>query len=283
MREIIFFIASLAGATVLTALAILLQPASPLWKWLLWGGISVLTACSCVILIDYLRPHGKVIPLIGIGFGIGLCILSAIAFIATSITGGPSPTGISKEEAILNFITGGDSFAYLMPQTHGVFRDDRNNIMQIPLVAWNGGDYPLNGVTFQIVQVPGGFLDSIYTRGKIVVPTLAPRGHDWLSATLSPDVDDGKTAHYVIYISAQNGMVTQGLEFRSGKYSLPLAFRLWVDRQVEVPGKPNTFTNKRLKEQLEWSDDLGDGKPPTTNPQAATPPTPSPSSTPTKR
>jgi hypothetical protein len=81
MREILFFVASLAGAMILTALAVLLQQESPIWRWTLWIGIAVFTACACVLLIDYLRPGGKAIFLFGIGAGIALLIISAIAFV----------------------------------------------------------------------------------------------------------------------------------------------------------------------------------------------------------
>jgi len=81
MRDIILFIASLAGAAILTALAVLVRPESPLWKALLWGGIAVLIACACVVAIDYFRPGGKAVFLIGMGGGIALFAGCGIAFV----------------------------------------------------------------------------------------------------------------------------------------------------------------------------------------------------------
>jgi len=40
MRELAYFIGSLAGAAIMTALAILVRPEPPLWKAVLWGGIG---------------------------------------------------------------------------------------------------------------------------------------------------------------------------------------------------------------------------------------------------
>ena len=55
MREIVFFVASLAGAAILTALAVLNPEASLLWKNVLRGGIAVLAICALVLFIDIIR------------------------------------------------------------------------------------------------------------------------------------------------------------------------------------------------------------------------------------
>ena len=49
MREAISFIASLAGAAVLTALAAEVPPESLFWRDLLYGGIIVLLLCAIVL------------------------------------------------------------------------------------------------------------------------------------------------------------------------------------------------------------------------------------------
>jgi hypothetical protein len=84
MRDILLFIGSLAGAAILTAIAVIVSPSSPIWKWILWGGIGVFTACAIVLLIDYLRPGGSVFSLSGIGIGIALAITFTISFAAGS-------------------------------------------------------------------------------------------------------------------------------------------------------------------------------------------------------
>lgn len=67
MREAVYFIASLAGAAVLTALAVLVPPESPLWRTLLYGGIVVLLLCAIVLAIDMVRRWRK--PLAGASAG----------------------------------------------------------------------------------------------------------------------------------------------------------------------------------------------------------------------
>ena len=84
MRDIVLLIASLAGAAVLTALAILIRPESPLWKALLWGGIAVFVACACVLLFDYFKPDSRPIFLIGAATGIALFFGFGIALILDS-------------------------------------------------------------------------------------------------------------------------------------------------------------------------------------------------------
>ena len=82
MREVATFVASLAGAAILTALAVLIRPEAPLWKALLWGGVAIFFACACVLLFDYLKPGSTPILLIGAGLGIALFLACGIALIA---------------------------------------------------------------------------------------------------------------------------------------------------------------------------------------------------------
>jgi hypothetical protein len=86
MRDIILAAGSLAGAAVLTALAAIVQPESPIWKWILWTGISVFIACASILIVDYFRPGGRTIFLLGMGAGIALFMGCAIAFYAGPIT-----------------------------------------------------------------------------------------------------------------------------------------------------------------------------------------------------
>lgn len=69
MREAVYFIASLAGAAVLSALAVLVPPQSPFWRDLLYGGIIVLSLCALVLAIDIIRRWRKPVAASGtIGF-----------------------------------------------------------------------------------------------------------------------------------------------------------------------------------------------------------------------
>jgi hypothetical protein len=80
MRDILFFIASLAGAAVFTALAILVHPESPLWKWILWIGLGVFISCTLVFLVDFIWPGRSAWFLAGMGIGAGLLVVFGIAF-----------------------------------------------------------------------------------------------------------------------------------------------------------------------------------------------------------
>jgi hypothetical protein len=55
MREIIFFIASLAGAAMFTALAVIVAPTSPFWRWVLWSSVGVFVVCAIALLVDIIR------------------------------------------------------------------------------------------------------------------------------------------------------------------------------------------------------------------------------------
>jgi hypothetical protein len=79
MRETLFFVASLAGAAVLTALAILVHPES-FWKWVLWIGTGVFIACALVLLIDLIFPGRRVEPLVGMAVGVTLLIVCGFSF-----------------------------------------------------------------------------------------------------------------------------------------------------------------------------------------------------------
>jgi hypothetical protein len=80
MRETAYFIGSLAGAAIMTALALLIRPEAPLWKIVLWGGIGVFTACACVVVLDYIRPNGSPYFLAGTALGIALFVGCGTAF-----------------------------------------------------------------------------------------------------------------------------------------------------------------------------------------------------------
>jgi hypothetical protein len=79
MREIIFFIASIAGAAVLTALAIVLAPTSPIWKWVLWGGAAVFLGCAGVLAVDYFKPENQSLLKSFLGLSVTLSFLLAFA------------------------------------------------------------------------------------------------------------------------------------------------------------------------------------------------------------
>jgi hypothetical protein len=53
--QMISFIASLAGAAIFTALAVLIPANSPFWKWILWSAVVVSTMCAIAPLTRTVR------------------------------------------------------------------------------------------------------------------------------------------------------------------------------------------------------------------------------------
>jgi hypothetical protein len=101
MREIVFFVASLAGAAILTALAVLNPEASLLWKNVLSGGITILAICALALFIDIIRcrwpKEHKMIPILGmIICGLGFIGCAAWYFWPSSA----SKTEVQRSEAL---------------------------------------------------------------------------------------------------------------------------------------------------------------------------------------
>ncbi len=177
----------------------------------------------------------------------------------------------ARSEQSLAEITGGDSFPYVYPQTHAA------TDTAVPLLVWNGGRHQLTGVTIRI-QNGRDFIGNMGPLGAppIDLGTLPPHWNkplpreDWIS----PHPNDAGVDQYNVYMSAQSGSFHELLNFRRGKYALPWAFSYTVTREdfldteteigdggFKVP--KGTIMPKIMAQQLEWSDDLGDGRPTT--------------------
>jgi hypothetical protein len=55
MREFLYFVASLAGAAMLTALGILYGPQSGIWGYVLYVSAAILAVCALILLADLIR------------------------------------------------------------------------------------------------------------------------------------------------------------------------------------------------------------------------------------
>ncbi len=102
MREALWFLASLAGAAIMTALAIMVAPDSPFWRDLLWGGVYVFIVCAVLILLDMLQPlreRARVLPLIGmVVFGIAFIGCAAAYFLGSSAAIKPPTVPAARED-----------------------------------------------------------------------------------------------------------------------------------------------------------------------------------------
>jgi len=156
-------------------------------------------------------------------------------------------------ENISSAQTGGESYAYVVPQVEAAQ-------LKIHLVTWNAGKNSLNGVALKLVNSRAFSDGTLEDQPYIDVGVLAPNGFRELEETIVPHLDKSGVDTYIAYISAQNGMVTEILQFRKGRYAVPWAYKFRVEKQLPVSGHPNAFTNLVLQSRG-WSDDLGEGKP----------------------
>lgn len=141
MRELFYFIASLAGASILTALAILLRPGSPIWKAILWGGIGVFIACACLILIDYFRPNSSRILLCGSGIGIALAIGCTIALFQGELD--KHSNAAPRDPNSLY------QYNEIFAEVQGAVIDQPNGIVTFQVINMNGKANPAHEIQYQ--------------------------------------------------------------------------------------------------------------------------------------
>jgi hypothetical protein len=115
---------------------------------------------------------------------------------------------MGKTNQVLLNITGGDSFAYVSPQPGGE---------AIPLVVWNHGDQPLIGVTMTIARTQDPDWGVAFFQ-PIFIGTIGPHDHAPVPRVIVPRPEEKSGIdHYWIMLSAQNGTVSQTLDFRKNK------------------------------------------------------------------
>jgi hypothetical protein len=113
---------------------------------------------------------------------------------------------IGKTNQILQNITGGDSFGFVVPQPPGG--------EQVALLVWNHGGQPLSGVTITIAHTQEPNWGNAFFR-PIFIGTIGPHDHAPVPVFLVPKADEKSGQdNYWIMISAQNGTVSQSLWFR---------------------------------------------------------------------
>jgi uncharacterized coiled-coil protein SlyX len=184
-------------------------------------------------------------------------------------------------------ITGGDSFAYIVPQDHDAVEWCRGTpqscVPAIPLTVNNGGEYALLSVSVTIVDLarfPKEAADAFYGGLPVVAGVIPPHGYQAMKGhPLVPDIQADGIAKYWIFLRAQNGEVTQLLKIRKGKNGYPWGHSYDVTKQVAIAGKPGVWTSKTLL-SVGWTDEP---QPSVTNPPTATPPSPAPPAPPPGR
>jgi hypothetical protein len=97
----------------------------------------------------------------------------------------------------------------------------------------------------------------------IDVGVLPPHGHKALKQFIEPRPDETGEDAYVIYISAQNGVVSEVLKFRKGKKNVRWAYIFTASKQSprgpQTPSR-NTSSNVQTISTDVWSDDPEFGK-----------------------
>lgn len=161
---------------------------------------------------------------------------------------------MSKVGTVLGSVTGGNSFAYLMPQPTN----------PVSLVVWNHGDKPLTGVSIVVAHTsaPVPEWGSELFR-PIPIGTIAPHGYLPFPVFISP-TPEAKNGidNYWIFISAQNGTVQESLRFRKPKNGTnPWAYSFEVTKQRVLSKKEGSIPKGAIVNQPllveKWSDEVG--------------------------
>jgi hypothetical protein len=153
----------------------------------------------------------------------------------------------------LKNITGGASYGFVVPQTFGLSQE-------IPLIVWNEGGQALSGVTVTIARTQDPRWDREFFK-PYFIGTIGPHSSAPLPVFINPQVDDKSgTDHYWIMISAQNGTVSEGLDFRHGKKNLPWAYSYLVTKDISrkqtMNGVLTKVTIMKPLRNRQWSDEV---------------------------
>jgi len=173
---------------------------------------------------------------------------------------------VKRTGQVLRNITGGDSFAYVVPNN----LDPRD---QMTGVVWNNGEQPLTGVTLTIAHTseqPQVWGEQFYK--PIFIGTIGPHAHAPIPGSefvFAPRPGNNGEDSYWIMLSAQNGTAQETLRFRRNKLSPAFwAIQFQVSRSYD-PDRPqrekimlkaDTKSRKPPRFELllvrDWTDDM---------------------------
>jgi hypothetical protein len=165
-------------------------------------------------------------------------------------------------KANLRNVTGGDSYAYIIPVT-----SDRT-AQALNMVLHNAGGNMLTGVTVRIAAVikescpgtPAGPGCTMTTDQGPMKPyeigTLYPHGESFMTNWIVPQPFPEGKGHHVVMISAQNGLVVEDLWFRPANKDGGWAYRYSISRVPPSRNKEgqeyNLFVGAVLLHSSEW-------------------------------
>jgi hypothetical protein len=160
--------------------------------------------------------------------------------------------GLAKKN--LQNVTGGNSFAYLVPQpVEGAIGYSAN--------LFNGGKEVLTGITVRITPVRGkrGTGEEDYwidpsASHAIPMNTLGPNAHALLSDYWVHPLENGVLiTHFLAIITAQNGDVYQDIFFRPAAKGKAFAFRFTVKKLARAASPKSPPKYKTLK-TMDWTE-----------------------------
>jgi hypothetical protein len=160
-----------------------------------------------------------------------------------------SVASLSREN-LMN-ITGGESFAYVVPDT--IFPKS----IKIPLEQLsfsmhvkNAGDQPLTGVSVSVARFTGKDFTDLGVMSPVALGTIAPRASMLVPERgFSPGqgyVEIDGLAHYSATITAQNGTIEEEIWFRRSSNVFGWDYKLSIKRVV------GPKTTKTLK-TVDWT------------------------------
>jgi hypothetical protein len=150
----------------------------------------------------------------------------------------------------LQSITGGNSFGVVVPQYAG-----GDSIL---LVVWNWGEYPLMGVTLEISRTAVENWRGEGLFNPISIGNIGPHNHAVvpLSLTFTPNPKSGIDSYW-IFVSAQNGMASEGLYFRKDKRGkAPWAYMIRVEKAQAPKTMSKHIPPKGLLYFGPWTDEI---------------------------
>jgi hypothetical protein len=175
---------------------------------------------------------------------------------------------MTRTNRILNNVTGGASYAVLLPETFGQDKE-------LPLMIENHGENVLTGVSVMVTywgayagKVPDFILNAINNR--IFVGTIGPEERQWLNGKLKTDnlaaieQDGDHVLCAYVYVTAQNFTSQEFLYFKKqgGKWLFKYSvFRnpTKQERKIIVQSKGRFIPNTKL-EEIDWTDSLNNLK-----------------------
>ncbi len=164
--------------------------------------------------------------------------------------------GRDTKTALRN-ITGGQSYAYIVPQDR-VVPQDRTALSHgtIPLMICNAGNEILTGVTVTVIHVTDP-AEWTWEGPQTAVGTLYPGEVRMTGILINPTTGGDGVDTYQLYISAQNGLVFETLHLRPSKDGKEpyWAYEYGVGRMTAVKVKGKTVQYEIPVRWQAWTDE----------------------------